>query len=119
VICLPVSCSTCLIPPAHYIIASTRITLFSSEPPFQPANHQPASFSTCPGEFEALTEVLGEADGSAPGSGGQRDVVAGLLARITSLQAAAAAAEATRRSLHNELVALRGNVRACVWWAER
>jgi hypothetical protein len=55
------------------------------------------------GEFEALKEVLGDA-------GGQRDVVAGLLSRISALQAAAASSEATRRKLHNELVSLRGNV---------
>ncbi len=55
------------------------------------------------GEFAALKEVLGEA-------GGQRDVVVGLLGRISTLQAAAASAEATRRKLHNELVSLRGNV---------
>jgi hypothetical protein len=64
-------------------------------------------------QFEALQEVMGE--------GEQRDIVGRLLARISSLQAAAAAAEATRRSLHNQMVELRGNVRddlsACLpWW---
>lgn len=43
--------------------------------------------------------------------GEQRDVVGRLLARIGSLQCAAAAAEATRRQLHNQMVELRGNVR--------
>jgi hypothetical protein len=40
----------------------------------------------------------------------QRDVVNQLLAKVASLQNAAAAAEAKRRQLHNELVELRGNV---------
>ncbi|GFH27514.1 kinesin motor domain-containing protein, partial [Haematococcus lacustris] len=56
------------------------------------------------GEFAALKEVLGEA-------GGQRDVVASLLTKISALQTAVAAAEATRRKLHNELVCIRGNIR--------
>lgn len=55
------------------------------------------------GEFAALKEVLGDA--------GQRDVVNNLLSKISTLQAAVAAAEATRRKLHNELVEIRGNVR--------
>lgn len=53
-------------------------------------------------EFEALQEVMGE--------GEQRDIVGRLLSRISNLQAAAAAAEATRRQLHNQMVELRGNV---------
>lgn len=53
-------------------------------------------------EFEALQEVMGE--------GEQRDIVGRLLGRISTLQAAAAAAEATRRQLHNQMVELRGNV---------
>ncbi|GFH11296.1 kinesin motor domain-containing protein, partial [Haematococcus lacustris] len=57
------------------------------------------------GEFAALKEVLGEA-------GGQRDVVASLLTKISALQTAVAAAEATRRKLHNELVCIRGNTGA-------
>jgi hypothetical protein len=36
--------------------------------------------------------------------------VSRLLARISALQCAAAAAEATRRELHNQMVELRGNV---------
>eukprot|EP00775_Hariotina_reticulata_P012257 gene12257-12395_t len=52
-------------------------------------------------EFEALQEVMGE--------GEQRDIVGRLLGRISNLQAAAAAAEATRRTLHNQMVELRGN----------
>lgn len=53
-------------------------------------------------EFEALQEVMGE--------GEQRDIVGRLLGRISNLQAAAAAAERTRRQLHNQMVELRGNV---------
>lgn len=53
-------------------------------------------------EFEALQEVMGE--------GEQRDIVGRLLGRISNLQAAAAAAERTRRDLHNQMVELRGNV---------
>jgi hypothetical protein len=49
-----------------------------------------------------LQEVMGE--------GEHRDVVAGLLSKISSLQGAAAAAEATRRALHNQMVELRGKV---------
>jgi hypothetical protein len=44
------------------------------------------------------------------GEGEHRDVVARLLSKISSLQAAAASAEATRRALHNQMVELRGNV---------
>jgi hypothetical protein len=42
--------------------------------------------------------------------GEQRDMVSRLLSRISTLQCAAAAAEATRRQLHNQMVELRGNV---------
>ena len=38
-------------------------------------------------------------------------MVSRLLSRISALQCAAAAAEATRRELHNQMVELRGNVR--------
>lgn len=38
-------------------------------------------------------------------------MVGRLLSRISALQCAAAAAEATRRQLHNQMVELRGNVR--------
>jgi hypothetical protein len=44
--------------------------------------------------------------------GEQRDMVSRLLSRISTLQCAAAAAEATRRQLHNQMVELRGNVSA-------
>eukprot|EP00798_Chlamydomonas_sp_ICE-L_P013863 gene13863-19786_t len=56
------------------------------------------------GEFESLKEVIGDC-------GGQKDVVARLLTRISTLQGAVSSAEATRRRLHNELVELRGNIR--------
>ncbi|KAI8466954.1 MAG: kinesin-domain-containing protein [Monoraphidium minutum] len=45
------------------------------------------------------------------GEGEQRDMVGRLLSRISTLQCSAAAAEATRRELHNQMVALRGNIR--------
>jgi hypothetical protein len=45
-----------------------------------------------------------------PWQGEQRDVVARLLGRVSTLQIAATEAEATRRRLHNQLVELRGNV---------
>ncbi|KAG2494752.1 hypothetical protein HYH03_006997 [Edaphochlamys debaryana] len=62
------------------------------------------------GEFEALKEVLGETTTTAGGAG-SKDVVATLLSKIATLQNAAAAAEAVRRKLHNELVDLKGNIR--------
>lgn len=65
-------------------------------------------FQCAAGEREALQELIGEAD--------QRDVVTRLLGKIAGLQAAAAAAEATRRRLHNELVEVKGNVSGgCPW----
>lgn len=61
-----------------------------------------AELSLVAGEREALQELIGETD--------QRDVVNRLLSKISTLQAAAADAEATRRRLHNELVEVKGNV---------
>ncbi|KXZ43987.1 hypothetical protein GPECTOR_76g809 [Gonium pectorale] len=63
------------------------------------------------GEFGALKEVLGETAAAAGGAGGSKDIVTTLLSKIATLQNAAAAAEAVRRKLHNELVDLRGNIR--------
>jgi chromosome segregation ATPase len=66
------------------------------------ASEQASRLSHLESEFEALQEVMGE--------GEQRDIVGRLLSRISSLQAAAVTAEATRRTLHNQMVELRGNV---------
>lgn len=49
-------------------------------------------------------------------TGGNRDVVARLLSKISTLNEAAAKAEATRRDLHNQLMEVRGNVSA---WRRR
>ncbi|PNH05811.1 Kinesin-2 [Tetrabaena socialis] len=64
------------------------------------------------GEFEALKEVLGETAAAGGDGGGGKDVVTTLLSKIATLQNAAAAAEAVRRKLHNELVDIRGNILA-------
>lgn len=66
------------------------------------AGAQASRLAHLEGEFEALQEMMGE--------GEQRDVVARLLNRIGNLQCAAAAAESTRREMHNRLVELKGNV---------
>ena len=52
------------------------------------------------------------------GEGEHRDVVAGLLSKISSLQGAAAAAEATRRALHNQMVELRGKASGRMQYGE-
>ncbi|GBF99195.1 kinesin [Raphidocelis subcapitata] len=65
------------------------------------ASAQASRLAHLEGEFTALQELMGE--------GEQRDMVGRLLSRIGSLQCAAAAAEATRRQLHNQMVELRGN----------
>lgn len=70
------------------------------------AADQASRLSHLESEFEALQEVMGE--------GEQRDIVGRLLNRISSLQAAAVTAEATRRQLHNQMVELRGNVSTVV-----
>ncbi|GBF99197.1 kinesin [Raphidocelis subcapitata] len=67
------------------------------------ASAQASRLAHLEGEFTALQELMGE--------GEQRDMVGRLLSRIGSLQCAAAAAEATRRQLHNQMVELRGNIR--------
>lgn len=54
------------------------------------------------GELDALREVMGDGD--------QREMLSRLLTKVASLETAIAAAEATRRDLHNQLVELRGNV---------
>jgi hypothetical protein len=46
------------------------------------------------------------------GEGDHKDVVARLLSKISSLQQAAAQAEELRRKLHNQIIEMRGNVRA-------
>ena len=54
------------------------------------------------GELEALQGVMG--------SGEDGQVVSRLVSKVATLEAAAGQAEAQRRSLHNQLVELRGNV---------
>ena len=44
------------------------------------------------------------------GTGDQSEVLGRLVSRVATLEAAAGEAEAQRRSLHNQLVELRGNV---------
>ncbi len=44
------------------------------------------------------------------GTGDQTEVLGRLVSRVATLEAAAGEAEAQRRSLHNQLVELRGNV---------
>ena len=67
------------------------------------AGEQSTRLAHLEGEFATLQELIGE--------GEQRDIVSRLLERISALQCAAAAAEATRRQLHNQMVELRGNIR--------
>ncbi len=54
------------------------------------------------GELEALQGVMGTGD--------QTEVLGRLVSRVATLEAAAGEAEAHRRTLHNQLVELRGNV---------
>lgn len=54
------------------------------------------------GELEALQGVMGTGD--------QTEVLGRLVSRVATLEAAAGEAEAQRRTLHNQLVELRGNV---------
>lgn len=54
------------------------------------------------GELEALQGVMG--------TGNQTEVLGRLVSRVATLEAAAGEAEAQRRTLHNQLVELRGNV---------
>jgi len=44
------------------------------------------------------------------GTGDQTEVLGRLVSRVATLEAAAGEAEAQRRTLHNQLVELRGNV---------
>ena len=57
------------------------------------------------GELEALQGAMGTGD--------QTEVLGRLVSRVATLEAAAGEAEAQRRSLHNQLVELRGNVSCC------
>ena len=54
------------------------------------------------GELEALQGVMGTGD--------QTEVLGRLVSRVATLEAAAGESEAQRRTLHNQLVELRGNV---------
>ncbi len=56
--------------------------------------------------MEALQEAIGT------GSLDQAEMLGRLISRVAGLEAAAAEGAAQRRALHNQLVELRGNVRA-------
>ena len=60
--------------------------------------------SALTGELEAFQDVIGEGD--------QSQMLSRLVSRVATLETAVAEAEARRRDLHNQLVRLRGNVRA-------
>lgn len=62
----------------------------------------------CAGEMEALQEAIGT------GSLDQAEMLGRLISRVAALEAAAAESAAQRRALHNQLVELRGNVRAAL-----
>ena len=57
------------------------------------------------GELEAFQEVIGS-------GGDQSQMLSRLVSRVATLDTALAEAEMRRRGLHNQLVELRGNVRA-------
>lgn len=63
---------------------------------------QTISVLSLAGELEALQGVMGTGD--------QTEVLGRLVSRVATLEAAAGEAEAQRRTLHNQLVELRGNV---------
>ena len=60
------------------------------------------------GEFEAMQDAIGT------GSVDQAEMLGRLISRVASLEAAVAESQCVRRSLHNQLVNLRGNVRSPV-----
>ena len=68
----------------------------------QSDNAQTISLVGLAGELEALQGVMGTGD--------QTEVLGRLVSRVATLEAAAGEAEAQRRTLHNQLVELRGNV---------
>jgi hypothetical protein len=59
------------------------------------------------GEFESLKELLGE---DAPAVSSAKDLVVAMRAKMSTLEGAVAAADATRKKLHNKLIDLIGNV---------
>lgn len=69
---------------------------------YQSDNAQTINLLGLAGELEALQGVMGTGD--------QTEVLGRLVSRVATLEAAAGEAEAQRRSLHNQLVELRGNV---------
>ncbi len=56
--------------------------------------------------MEALRAVMGDGD--------ERQMVTRLVSRVSALEAALAAANASRRELHNRVVQLKGNVSQAV-----
>lgn len=56
------------------------------------------------GEFEAMQDAIGT------GSLTQAEMLARLISRVASLEAAVTESQGVRRDLHNQLVSLRGNV---------
>ena len=69
---------------------------------YQGDNAQTVSSLGLAGELEALQGVMGTGD--------QTEVLGRLVSRVATLEAAAGETEAQRRTLHNQLVELRGNV---------
>ena len=65
------------------------------------------------GELEALQECT-----IGLGTGDQREMLTRMVSKIAALEAAVAAAEAKRREIHNQLVELKGNVRAWSGWED-
>ena len=59
----------------------------------------------CAGELGAFQEVIGTGD--------QTEMLSRLVTRVASLETVLAHTQMQRRQLHNELIGLRGNVRAC------
>ena len=59
------------------------------------------------GEFDSLKDLLGD---DAPAVTGAKDLVVAMRAKMTMLESAVAAADATRKKLHNKLIDLIGNV---------
>ena len=65
---------------------------------------QPAISVCCTGELEAFQDVIGTGD--------QTEMLGRLVSRVATLETALAQAQMQRRKMHNELIELRGNVRA-------
>ncbi len=59
----------------------------------------------CAGELGAFQDVIGTGD--------QTEMLSRLVTRVANLETVLAQTQMQRRQLHNELIGLRGNVRAC------